>query len=97
RCREGLEEIESLERSCPHDGFIRIGLFSQIFSNYLFVKCTPIAANNLPLNFDMCALPTERFTFKHENNTHDIARELANDLQEISCKINGIRKEAILD
>lgn len=56
RCQEGLSEIRGLEKSCPYGGFVRIGLFSMVFGNYLFVKCLsppttlPDYRNFLPLN-----------------------------------------------
>lgn len=56
RCQEGLSEIRGLEKSCPYGGFVRIGLFSMIFGNYLFVKCLsppttlPDYHSFLPLN-----------------------------------------------
>lgn len=58
RCREGLRQVDSLQQACPYGGFIRIGLFPQIFGNYLFVKCREQAAPS-PSTFLPPKMPEE--------------------------------------
>lgn len=50
RCQEGLAAIQGLERACPYSGFVRIGLFSQVFGDYLFIKCLSPPPIPTPLN-----------------------------------------------
>ena len=56
RCQEGLSEIQGLEKSCPYGGFVRIGLFSQIFGDYLFIKCLSPPAT-LPVSYVGTPIP----------------------------------------
>lgn len=39
RCRDAITQIGALEKTCPFGGFVRIGIFSQVFGDYLFIKC----------------------------------------------------------
>jgi hypothetical protein len=39
QCRDAFSQIGALERTCPFGGFVRIGTFSLIFGDYLFIKC----------------------------------------------------------
>lgn len=54
RCQEALSELESLQKACPYGGFVRVGVFSQVFGDYLFIKCLslpytlPASLPNLP-------------------------------------------------
>lgn len=47
RCKEGLDLIHGIAKACPYGGFIRLGLFTQVFGDYLFVKCLTIPAQNV--------------------------------------------------
>lgn len=47
RCKEGLDLIHGIAKACPYGGFVRLGLFTQVFGDYLFVKCLTIPSQNV--------------------------------------------------